>query len=117
MNTDTLPTATTLKAHIQRLDPNLSAAAMLASAQQAGFETTISSVYATRTALGIAKARGKYERKGPGAPSNAASSNPSDIVIPSDETILANLIVKVGLDRARAVFERVEHLSERMTLD
>ena len=100
----------TLKSHIARLDPSLSAREMLASAQRSGYATTISSIYAARTALGIAKARGQYERKTPRVALDDTSSAPTtDIEMPSDETIFAGLIVRIGLDRARTVLARVEH--------
>lgn len=103
----------TLKAFIAGLDRAMSAQAMYEAALRAEYKTTLSSVYATRTVLGIAKARGKYERKtAPKPPVAGAEFTP-----PSDEAILAHLIVKMGFERASRVFERVMVSVDRLDLD
>lgn len=112
-NTDSATTRGPLRSFLHTLDPNLSARAMLAAASRAGYTTTISSIYAARTALGVAKSRNNHERKT--APKQAlplSVFNP-----PSDEAILEHLIVKMGLDEARKVFDRVMRLAECVELD
>jgi hypothetical protein len=103
--------AAPLRSFIAGLDAGLSAQEMLQRAWSAGYRTTIASIHSARTALGIAKPRSKFERRTeiPDVP-----AQPSELVIPSDEAILEHLIVKVGLDAAQRVFERVADRIDRI---
>jgi len=103
-----------LRTFIARLDRSLDARAMYNAARDAGYATTISRIYAARTALGIAKPRNQLERTS--APAAPALPPITEFPLPSDEDILEHLIVKIGLDRARLVYQRVASRFEHFDL-
>jgi hypothetical protein len=101
-----VPARPPLRSFLAGLDPDLSAREMHAAALRAGYKTTISCIYSARTTLGIANSRSKFARRtAPKPPLPPITAFP----LPSDEAILEGLIVKIGVDRARLVVERVEH--------
>jgi hypothetical protein len=99
--------ARSLKAFVADLDRALSAREMHAAARRAGYATTMAAIHTARTVLGVAKSRSNHERKT--APKQSLPPI-STFKPPSDEAILEHLIVKVGLDRAQRVFDRVASL-------